>query len=73
MDKSIGIYNLAGEMVLSVEGSSIYMDKWYDDGYVYKYQWDGRNDSGERVASGIYVYVVNADGNMKKGKLAVIK
>jgi subtilisin family serine protease len=73
VDKSIGIYNLAGEMVLSVEGSSIYMDKWYDDGYVYKYQWDGKNDSGERVASGIYVYVVNADGNMKKGKLAVIK
>jgi subtilisin family serine protease len=73
VDKSIGIYNLAGEMVLSVEGSSIYMDKWYDDGYVYKYQWDGRNDSGERVASGIYVYVVNADGNTKKGKLAVIK
>jgi len=73
VDKSIGIYNLAGEMVLNVEGSSIYMDKWYDDGYVYKYQWDGKNDSGERVASGIYIYVVNVDGNKKTGKLAVIK
>ncbi|MFQ5867594.1 MAG: S8 family serine peptidase [bacterium] len=73
VDKSIGIYNLAGEMVLDVEGSSIYMDKWYDDGYVYKYNWDGRNDYGERVASGIYIYVVNADGNRKAGKLAVIK
>jgi len=73
VDKSIGIYNLAGEIVLNVEGSSIYMDKWYDDGYVYKYEWDGRNGSGERVASGIYIYVVNADGNKKKGKLAVIK
>jgi len=73
VDKSIGIYNLAGELVLDVEGSSIYMDKWYDDGYVYKYEWDGRNDYGERVASGIYIYVVNADGNKKVGKLAVIK
>ena len=72
-DKSIGIYNLAGELVLDVEGSSIYMDKWYDDGYVYKYDWDGRNDYGERVASGIYIYVVNADGNKKAGKLAIIK
>ena len=72
-EKSIGIYNLAGELVLDVEGSSIYMDKWYDDGYVYKYEWNGKNDYGERVASGIYIYVVNADGNKKAGKLAVIK
>jgi len=72
-EKSIGIYNLAGELVLDVEGSSIYMDKWYDDGYVYKYEWDGKNDYGDRVASGIYIYVVNADGSKKAGKLAVIK
>jgi len=72
-DKSIGIYNSAGELVLDVEGSSIYMDKWYDDGYVYKYEWDGKNDYGDRVASGIYIYVVNADGSKKAGKLAVIK
>ncbi len=72
-EKSIGIYNLAGELVLDVEGSSIYMDKWYDDGYVYKYEWDGKNDYGDRVASGIYIYVVNADGSKKTGKLAVIK
>jgi len=72
-DKSIGIYNSAGELVLDVEGSSIYMDKWYDDGYVYKYEWDGKNDYGDRVASGIYIYVVNADGSKKTGKLAVIK
>lgn len=72
-EKSIGIYNLAGELVLNVEDGSIYMDKWYDDGYVYKYEWDGRNDYGERVASGVYIYVVNADGNKKVGKLAIIK
>jgi len=73
VDKTIDIFNLAGELVLNVENSSIYMANWYDDGYVYKYEWDGRNDYGERVASGIYIYVVNADGNRKTGKLAVIK
>jgi len=72
-EKSIGIYNSAGELVLDVEGSSIYMDKWYDDGYVYKYEWDGKNDYGEKVASGIYIFVVNADGSKKAGKLAIIK
>lgn len=72
-EKSIGIYNSAGELVLDVEGSSIYMDKWYDDGYVYKYEWDGNNNYGERVASGVYIFVVNADGSKKAGKLAVIK
>jgi len=73
VDKTIDIFNLAGELVLNVENSNIYMANWYDDGYVYKYEWDGRNDYGQRVASGIYIYVVNADGNTKKGKLAVIK
>ncbi len=72
-EKSIGIYNSAGELVLDVEGSSIYMDKWYDDGYVYKYEWDGSNSYGERVASGVYIFVVNADGSKKAGKLAIIK
>ncbi len=36
--------------------------------------WDGTNDSGELVASGVYVYVVVADGGLAKtGKVAVIK
>ena len=73
-EKSIDIYNLAGELVLRAPGTGI-ICRGIDPSnrHVYKYEWDGRNDYGERVASGIYIYVVNADGNKKTGKLAVIK
>ena len=36
--------------------------------------WDLTNDSGDKVASGIYVYLVtDGQGDKVKGKLAVIK
>jgi flagellar hook assembly protein FlgD len=35
--------------------------------------WDGRNDRGVKVASGVYVYVVTTeDGESFVGKVAVI-
>jgi len=73
-EKSIDIYNLAGELVLRAPGTGI-ICRGIDPSnrHIYKYEWDGRNDYGERVASGIYIYVVNADGTRKAGRLAVIK
>jgi len=73
-ERNIDIYNLGGELVHRAPESEISL-KGIDpqNRHVYKYEWDGRNDYGERVASGIYIYVVNADGNRKTGKLAVIK
>jgi hypothetical protein len=73
-ERNIDIYNLAGELVHTAQESEIFLGGIDPQNRrVYKYQWDGRNDSGERVASGIYIYVVNADGDRKTGKLAVIK
>lgn len=70
----VDIYNLAGELVHSAPESEIFLEGIDPENrHIYKYRWDGRNDSGERVASGIYIFVVNADGDKKKGKLAVIK
>jgi len=73
-ERNINIYNVSGELVHSAPESEIFL-KGIDpeDRRVYKYDWDGKNDYGDRVASGIYIYVVNADGNKKTGKLAVIK
>ena len=35
--------------------------------------WDGKNDSGERIASGIYIYLITAEnGERRVGKVAVI-
>ncbi len=36
--------------------------------------WDGRNEQGQAVAGGIYIYLVtNSFGGKKIGKIAVIK
>jgi ligand-binding sensor domain-containing protein len=38
------------------------------------YLWDGRNESGELVASGLYLYRVKfADGTFGKGRLGVVR
>ncbi|MFB0526344.1 MAG: S8 family serine peptidase [bacterium] len=73
-ERNIYIYDVAGELVHTVPESEIFL-KGIDpqNRRVYKYEWDGKNDYGEKVASGVYIFVVNADGNKKVGKLAVIK
>ena len=39
------------------------------------YQWDGRDDSGNLVSSGIYIYMIYSEdtGDSKVGKVAVIR
>ncbi|MFH1859824.1 MAG: T9SS type A sorting domain-containing protein [bacterium] len=54
----IRIYTLAGELVATIN----------------KDTWDAKNDDGKAVASGVYFYVVEDGGNVRKtGKLAVIR
>jgi len=73
-ERNIDIYNVAGELVHSAPENEIFLEGIDPrDRRVYKYNWDGKNDYGEKVASGVYIYVVNADGNKKVGKLAIIK
>jgi len=59
----IKIYNIAGEFVRKIneqtEGTA---------------EWDLKNDGGEDVASGLYIYVItNQKDERKKGKLVVIR
>lgn len=38
------------------------------------FTWDARNEDGEHLASGLYLYIVTGDnGQEKKGKIAIIK
>jgi len=46
------IYNLLGEEIRKL------LDEKKSPG-VYEIQWDGRNNRGEKVASGIYLYVLS--------------
>jgi hypothetical protein len=60
---TIRIYNIAGELVK--------MEKNILTGF---FDWDAKNDSGEKVASGIYIYVItDNEGGIKKGKIAIIR
>lgn len=55
----IRVYNIAGEKVY---------DKIADkDNFV----WDVKNNSGGNIASGIYIYYVDSNGQIHKGKIAI--
>jgi ligand-binding sensor domain-containing protein len=55
----IRIYNLAGELVASLNSTN---------------QWNGRNDRGELVASGVYLFFVfDPNGKHHTGKIAVVR
>jgi hypothetical protein len=62
-DVTIRIFNLSGQQVLGK-----------DVNWQMSWTWDVRNEQGEAVARGVYVYLVtNSQGEKKIGKIAVIK
>lgn len=42
-------------------------------GREYEVVWDGRNEAGKPVGSGLYYYVLDADGGKRQGTLAVVR
>jgi hypothetical protein len=63
----VDIYDVVGEKVRSI-------DLGTPSGGVYNYvDWDGRNSSGNKVASGVYIGVLKVGGAKKFWKMAVIK
>ena len=52
----IRIFNLGGELVRELSGN----------------EWDGRREDHQPVASGIYIYLAEAEGIERTGKIAVI-
>jgi hypothetical protein len=59
---TLSIYDLAGDLVFTE--SNILANP---------YSWGLENSLGRRIASGIYVYVIQEGETLKKGKIAVIK
>jgi flagellar hook assembly protein FlgD len=39
----------------------------------YKIQWDGTNDNGAKVASGIYLYQLRTDSDIATRKMILMK
>jgi hypothetical protein len=62
LNSTVKIFTVSGHEVKSLDGSSGLAT------------WDLTNDSGSKVASGIYIYLItNSQGDQTRGKLAIIK
>jgi len=62
---SLEVYTRAGELVRKL------IDKRHYDFGIHYHPWDGRNDSGVRLAPGVYIYVF--DFNADDGEHRVVK
>ena len=54
---NVKIYTSEGELVKKLEGLA----------------WDGKNETGAAVASGVYIFRVKTDKDAAVGKLALIR
>jgi len=70
-DVSIKIYNVSGELVktlhLGQKGAGFYMTR-AESAY-----WDGRNNVGERVSSGVYFYQLRAGDFAAMRRMVIVK
>ncbi|MDD5131991.1 MAG: S8 family serine peptidase [bacterium] len=63
-DSKVKIYTLTGELVRTL----------HDDLAQGEVRWDAANEDGQKVASGLYIFLVESnDSKHKTGKLAIIK
>lgn len=61
-DGTVRIYNVRGTKVREFSFGGVAFTKW-----------DLRNDEGDKVGSGVYLYEVESGGQTKTGKVAVIR
>jgi len=59
--------------VLNIRGQRVatLIDEQMDPGY-YKVTWLGRNDDGRQVASGIYIYLIQAWHHRQSKKMTIL-
>ncbi|MBI4396346.1 MAG: M6 family metalloprotease domain-containing protein [Elusimicrobia bacterium] len=77
-DLDLDIYSLDGERIRSVPGTGITLQSEAggpsdDYKWVYEYDWNGKNDDGDDVVSGIYLYRFKAGGKVETGKMVIVR
>ncbi|MDD5687363.1 MAG: chitobiase/beta-hexosaminidase C-terminal domain-containing protein [Elusimicrobia bacterium] len=66
MNSNMKLYTVAGRLVREL--------KEVDFGNLGWLEWDGKNDDGDKVARGVYIYQLeDAAGNKKTGKIGLVK
>ncbi|MCB0291467.1 MAG: T9SS type A sorting domain-containing protein, partial [Calditrichaeota bacterium] len=63
---SLRIYDVAGQLIKTLISGNM------DAGY-YNIQWDGSNQYGSKVASGIYLYRITAGSFVQTKKMILMK
>ncbi|HBU69443.1 MAG TPA: hypothetical protein DEE98_03560 [Elusimicrobia bacterium] len=66
------IYNIAAELVRELNANDMLVGN-IDGGYYYYLDWDGKNKSGSKCASGVYLCVAEVGTEKKTIKMALIK
>jgi len=64
---AIDVYNVAGRVVRTL------LDRESDAGASGYVTWDGRDDRGDRCASGVYFYRIQAPGFTESKKMIMLK
>ena len=64
---NIIIYNMLGQKIRSL------MDELNQSAGTYTTQWDGRDDAGKQVTSGIYIYRMQAGDFVQSRKLMILR
>jgi len=72
-DPMIRIFTVSGEVVKTINPLyQVALTGTVNDGISGEAEWDGTNDNGERVARGIYLYMItDGSGRKKIGKIVV--
>jgi len=60
------IYNIRGQLVRTLVSSNL------EAGY-HKVEWDGKNENGVKVASGVYIYQIHAGNFVQTKKMIMMK
>lgn len=59
----IKIYNISGEKVFDIRVDSVDINN--------NYKWNVTNNSGKDISSGLYIYYIESDGKIIKGKFVI--
>jgi len=65
-DVSLKVFNVRGELVRTLVNGPMQAGE-------YSLIWDGKTDSGNQAASGVYFYEPRANGQVKGNKMALVK
>ena len=68
--QSVTIYDIAGTPVRSISVGYLQAGSYVSQSSVY---WDGKADTGERVASGTYFYTLKTEGYTSMQKMIILK